>query len=53
MVSLNEVPAVWVEGVGTVKELSEPEDTAKVPETPVLPATALLEVTLKVVDWTS
>ena len=52
--TLKAAPAVWVVGVvGMVRVLTEPDDTAKVPEVPVLPATALLEVTVKVVGWTS
>ena len=53
-VTLKAAPAVWVVGVvGMVRVLTEPDDTAKVPEVPVLPATALSEVTVKVVDWAS
>ena len=50
MVSLNEVPAVWVEGVGTVKEPSVLGLTRKAPEAPeVAPADA----TVSVVFWAS
>ncbi len=47
------VAAVPVAGALTKKWLAPAGATVKLPELPVLPATALSEVTVKVGDWAS
>jgi hypothetical protein len=53
MVSLKKEPAVWVPGLGTVKEFSPAALTVKLPVEPVLPDGEVTEVTVKEVDWAS
>ena len=50
MVSLKKVPAVCVDGVGTLKEFKVLALTVKLPDEPVSPAGVVTEVTVKLVD---
>src|SRR5215472_18529662 len=53
MATVNDVPATWEPGLATQKALTVPGATVKVPDVPVLPAGAVLEVTVNAVDWAS